>query len=112
MKAIALQSLPKESTSEKKSLKELFSINFTNSQPQTGEFSDLETAPAPLKAWIKDLNRLGTITPKIGQEFKPNILVARREYARWLLETNNRDRKSQTRPRGLFLFTLYSIFIP
>jgi hypothetical protein len=95
MKAIALQSLPKESTSEKKSLKELFSINFTNSQPQTGEFSDLETAPAPLKAWIKDLNRLGTITPKIGQEFKPNILVARREYARWLLETNNRLYKNQ-----------------
>ncbi|MFZ4727362.1 MAG: S-layer homology domain-containing protein [Pseudanabaena sp.] len=95
MKAIALQSLPKESTSEKKSLKELFSINFTNSQPQIGEFSDLETAPAPLKAWIKDLNRLGTITPKIGQEFKPNILVARREYARWLVETNNRLYKNQ-----------------
>ncbi|TYQ27220.1 hypothetical protein PseudUWO311_09500 [Pseudanabaena sp. UWO311] len=95
MKAIALQSLPKESTSEKKSLKELFSINFTNSQPQIGEFNDLETAPAPLKAWIKDLNRLGTITPKIGQEFRPNILVARREYARWLLETNNRLYKNQ-----------------
>jgi hypothetical protein len=95
MKAIALQSLPKESTSEKKSLKELFSINFTNSQPQIGEFSDLETAPAPLKAWIKELNRLGTITPKIGQEFKPNILVARREYARWLIETNNRLYKNQ-----------------
>ena len=95
MKAIALQSLPKESTSEKKSLKELFSINFMNSQPQIGEFSDLETAPAPLKAWIKDLNRLGTITPKIGQEFKPNILVARREYARWLVETNNRLYKNQ-----------------
>lgn len=95
MKAIALQSLPKESPAEKKSLQELFSINFTNSQPQTGEFSDLETAPAPLKAWIKDLNRLGTITPKIGQEFKPNILVARREYARWLLDTNNRLYKNQ-----------------
>ncbi len=95
MKAIALQSLSKESPAEKKSLKELFYINFTNSQPQTGEFSDLETAPAPLKAWIKDLNRLGTITPKIGQEFRPNILVARREYARWLLETNNRLYKNQ-----------------
>ena len=95
MKAIALQSLPKESTSEKNLLKELFYINFTNSQPQIGEFSDLETAPVPLKAWIKDLNKLGTITPKIGQEFKPNILVARREYARWLLETNNRLYKTQ-----------------
>ncbi|GBO56847.1 hypothetical protein APA_5182 [Pseudanabaena sp. lw0831] len=99
MKAIALQSLPKESTSEKKSLKEifyeLFYINFTHSKPQSGEFSDLETAPAPLKAWIKDLNKLGTIAPKIRQEFKPNILVARREYARWLLETNNRLYKNQ-----------------
>ncbi len=92
MKAIALQSLPKE---KRNSLKELFYINFTNSQLQSAEFSDLETAPAPLKAWIKELNKLGTITPKIGQEFKPNILVARREYARWLLETNNRLYKNQ-----------------
>ena len=95
MKAIALQSLPKKTTPEKNSLKELFFINFTNSQVQSGEFSDLDTAPASLKNWIKDLNQLGTITPKIGQQFKPNILVARREYARWLLETNNRLYKNQ-----------------
>jgi hypothetical protein len=95
MQAIALQSLPKELTTESISLKNLFYINFANSQPQSGEFSDLETAPVPLKAWIKDLNKLGTIAPKTGQEFKPNILVARREYARWLLETNNRLYKNQ-----------------
>jgi hypothetical protein len=95
MKAIALQSLPKKATSETNSLKELFFINFTNSQKQSGEFSDLDAAPASLKNWIKDLNKLGTITPKTGQQFKPNILVARREYARWLLETNNRLYKNQ-----------------
>jgi hypothetical protein len=95
MKAIALQSLPKKATPETNSLKELFFINFTNSQVQSGEFSDLDTAPASLKNWIKDLNKLGTISPKTGQQFKPNILVARREYARWLLETNNRLYKNQ-----------------
>ncbi len=95
MKAIAIQSLPKESATERTSLKGFFYINFTNSQPQSGEFSDLETAPVSLKAWIKDLNKLGTITPKTGQEFQPNILVARREYARWLLATNNRLYKNQ-----------------
>lgn len=95
MKAIALQSLPKKTTPETNSLKELFFINFPNSQKQSGEFSDLDTAPASLKNWIKDLNKLGTISPKTGQQFKPNILVARREYARWLLETNNRLYKNQ-----------------
>lgn len=95
MQAIALQSLPKELTTEIISLKNLFYINFTNSQPQSGEFSDLETAPAPLRPWIKDLNQLGTITPKADREFRPNILVARREYARWLLLTNNRLYKNQ-----------------
>jgi S-layer homology domain len=95
MQAIAFQSLPKELTTESISLKNLFYINFTNSQPQSGEFSDLETAPAPLRPWIKDLNQLGTITPKADREFRPNILVARREYARWLLLTNNRLYKNQ-----------------
>ena len=95
MKAIALQSLLKKTTPETNSLKELFFINFPNSQKQSGEFSDLDTAPASLKNWIKDLNQLGTISPKTGQQFKPNILVARREYARWLLETNNRLYKNQ-----------------
>jgi len=95
MKAIALQSLPIKTTPQKNLLKELFFIDFTNSQKQSGEFRDLDTAPASLKNWIKDLNQLGTITPKTGQQFKPNILVARREYARWLLETNNRLYKNQ-----------------
>jgi hypothetical protein len=95
MSTIALQSLPQKSAIAKNSLKELFYINFTSSQPQASEFSDLETAPTPLRPWIKDLKKLGTITPKVEQEFRPNTLVARREYARWLLQTNNRLYKNQ-----------------
>ena len=98
--AIALQSISAINPT-KTSLKTLFYINFTNLSTPTKEskelkeFSDLETAPTSLRAWIKDLYQLGTITPKTGQEFKPNLLVARREYARWLLETNNRLYKNQ-----------------
>ena len=95
IKAISLPSFPKTSTTEKISLKALFYINFTNSQIQSNEFSDLETAPAALRPWLKDVNKLGTIAPKTGQQFQPNILVARREYARWLLQTNNRLYKNQ-----------------
>jgi hypothetical protein len=100
MQAIALSSLTTLKTEitpkpENISLKALFYISFSNNPPQVGEFSDLEAAPTALRGWIKDLNKLGTITPKTGQQFKPNILVARREYARWLLETNNRLYKNQ-----------------
>ncbi|MBD2189946.1 hypothetical protein [Pseudanabaena mucicola] len=77
------------------SIKSLFDIDFSKAPPPVKQFSDLDTAPAPLRGWISDLYQLGTITPKTGQEFKPNILVARREYARWLLETNNRLYKNQ-----------------
>ena len=93
-KAIALQSLT-ISKRPKNTLQSLFYINFVNPQPQISEFSDLETVPTPLRPWIKDLNKLGTITPKTGLQFQPNILVARREYARWLLQTNNRLYKNQ-----------------
>lgn len=99
MQAIALASLKTEpfTTFEPKSesLKSLLYIDFGNSISPVITFNDLNTAPAPLRDWIKDLNQLGTIAPKTGQEFKPNILVARREYARWLLETNNRLYKNQ-----------------
>jgi hypothetical protein len=97
MTAIAMQSLTAkvEKKSEKKLLSDFFYINFTDSQAQPNEFSDIEQAPTALKSWIKDLNKLGTIAPKTGQQFQPNVLVARREYARWLLQTNNRLYKNQ-----------------
>jgi hypothetical protein len=93
---IALPNLPPKTTSPKIPLKQFLYIDFANSNtPKTSEFSDIEQAPASLRDWIKDLNKLGTISAKTGQEFKPNILVARREYARWLLQTNNRLYKNQ-----------------
>ncbi len=54
------------------------------------KFQDLDQVPAALRSWINDLAQLGTISAKTGQNFQPNIPVARREYARWLVETNNR----------------------
>ncbi len=105
IKAIVLPSLtspkisPKTPTVQKNLSKspfiELAYIDFTKSQTPINEFSDLEQAPAALRPWIKDLNQLGTIAPKTGQNFQPNILIARREYARWLLQTNNRLYKNQ-----------------
>lgn len=96
MIAIAVQALPNSSsTKNPNSLKTFFYINFATAQPQTGEFNDIEQAPVALRPWIKDLNKLGTITAKTGLQFQPNNLVARREYARWLLQTNNRLYKNQ-----------------
>ncbi|OIP75980.1 MAG: hypothetical protein AUK48_06460 [Oscillatoriales cyanobacterium CG2_30_44_21] len=97
-KQIAVIALPSSSNSpdSKATLEDIFLIKFdfktapVLTQNLTKEFSDLDQAPAPLRDWIKDLNQLGTIAPKTGQDFKPNILISRREYARWLLETNNR----------------------
>ena len=94
--AIALPTLPPKTTSPQSPLKQFLYIDFANSNtPKTSEFSDIEQAPTALRAWIKDLYKLGTISAKTGQEFKPNILVARREYARWLLQTNNRLYQNQ-----------------
>lgn len=96
MVAIALQALPNSSnTKNPNSLKTFFYINFANVPPQTEGFSDIEQAPVALRPWIKDLNKLGTITAKTGLQFQPNHLVSRREYARWLLQTNNRLYKNQ-----------------
>lgn len=80
---------------EQNSLKSIFYIGFGNPSPKSGEFSDLETLPSSLRDWIKDLNKLGTITPKVDREFRPNTLISRREYARWLIQTNNRLYKNQ-----------------
>ena len=56
----------------------------------SSSFSDEEMIPAPLRAAIADLQKLGTITPKQENQFRPNDLIQRREYARWLVNTNNR----------------------
>lgn len=53
-------------------------------------FSDINQAPAELRSYISDLASLGVLkmTQHSG-EFKPNQTITRREYARWLVATNN-----------------------
>lgn len=53
-------------------------------------FSDINQAPAELRSYIGDLASLGVL--KVTQnpgEFRPNQTITRREYARWLVATNN-----------------------
>ncbi|CAN1209128.1 S-layer-like y domain-containing protein [Tumidithrix helvetica PCC 7403] len=52
--------------------------------------SDLESAPASLRPFVKDISQLGVIAPKSQNNFEPNRTISRREYARWLALTNNR----------------------
>ncbi|WP_019501519.1 S-layer homology domain-containing protein [Pseudanabaena sp. PCC 6802] len=60
------------------------------SQPFSGKFSDFDSVPAPLHAFIQDLTELGILQPKQGSQFEPNISVTRRQYVAWLVATNNR----------------------
>lgn len=71
------------------------SINPVNPQSdRIQNFTDLAAVPEALRSPIIDLQNLGTISPvkSPGQEdlFKPNQLIQRREYARWLVNTNNK----------------------
>jgi hypothetical protein len=55
-------------------------------------FTDLDEAPPELRVYIEDLARLGTFQddPGARDQFNPNEPISRRDYARWLLTTNNR----------------------
>ena len=57
----------------------------------TPEFIDLQKAPPEWRSHIQDLALLGvfSIDPKTTQEFLPNKIITRREYARWLVNANN-----------------------
>lgn len=52
-------------------------------------FSDLAQIPPPVQQFVQDLARLGILRPYKGNEFSPNTLITRREFARWLLTANN-----------------------
>lgn len=54
------------------------------------QFSDLTQAPAELQPYLADLAQLGILNISSGQEFKPNQIITRREFARWLVAANNR----------------------
>ena len=68
----------------------------TNSQT----FTDIDQAPEALQRYITDLTLLGLIQPRSASlengsaqantEFQPNQSISRREFARWLANTNNR----------------------
>ncbi|HEY9645638.1 MAG TPA: S-layer homology domain-containing protein [Chroococcidiopsis sp.] len=67
-----------------------------SSSPGTaGAFRDLNQAPEELRSYIEALARLGVLSVSASSgnaagEFKPNQPVTRREFARWLVATNNR----------------------
>jgi len=74
--------------------------------PSPTTFADLDKAPAELRPAISALAELGVLTPatnskgmvKDASQFAPNQLITRREFARWLVATNNRlyqDRTAQ-----------------
>ncbi len=54
------------------------------------QFSDLAQVPAELQSYVGDLAQLGVLNVSSGQDFKPNQVITRREFARWLVNTNNR----------------------
>lgn len=61
--------------------------------PPTQSFTDLAQAPEELQSYITDLAQLGVLTLPNSESatlFKPNQAITRREYARWLVATNNR----------------------
>lgn len=68
-------------------------------------YTDLDKAPQDLKPYIADLVQLGVLSLSEAEKaksgatnFSPNKPVSRREFARWLLATNNqlfRDRAAQ-----------------
>ncbi|WP_407885138.1 S-layer homology domain-containing protein [Scytonema sp. NUACC26] len=69
----------------------------TTSNPQ--EFSDLTRAPQEFQRYIRDLAALGVLSVNsnaaksnegvVTNQFEPNKIISRREYARWLVTANN-----------------------
>ncbi|NEQ23645.1 MAG: S-layer homology domain-containing protein, partial [Microcoleus sp. SIO2G3] len=54
-------------------------------------FSDLGQAPAELQPYLTDLAQLGVLNVGANAtQFRPNQVITRREYARWLVAANNR----------------------
>jgi S-layer homology domain len=59
------------------------------------QFTDLAQAPEELRPYIRDLAQLGILSLSANSnsssptEFQPNQIITRREYARWLVATNN-----------------------
>ena len=66
----------------------------------TDSFSDLDKTPDSLETYVRDVAKLGVLTPiePKTQQFSPNAEITRRTFARWLFQAHNRfypDRPSQ-----------------
>jgi len=63
-------------------------------------FTDFDNVPPGLRQYVEDLAALGVLTPDASSannksedsstQFSANKIITRRQYARWLIETNNR----------------------
>jgi hypothetical protein len=63
-----------------------------NSPISALDFEDLTTIPESFQIYIQDLNQLGIFTELDGIEnnqFKPNEMIKKRDFVRWLVQTNN-----------------------
>lgn len=66
-------------------------------------FSDINKAPKELRSYVTELGELGVLTPtkKSGKTdydntvFEPNKIITKREFARWLIATNNQIQANQ-----------------
>lgn len=58
------------------------------------EFTDLDQAPQELQPYLRDLAELG-VFPTESSTFNPNQPISRRDFARWLVEVNNRIYQDQ-----------------
>ena len=71
-------------------------VNPTNTSSQV--FADINKAPNELRTYIAELAELGVLTPSPvaktnpnnNNQFAPNNIISRRDYARWLVAANNR----------------------
>lgn len=60
------------------------------------QFSDVAQAPSELQPYINDLAGLGVLNVGTNAtQFRPNQVITRREYARWLVAANNRLYRDQ-----------------
>jgi hypothetical protein len=55
----------------------------------TGTVAGLDGVGEPIRQYIKDLAVLGVFESSVAQNFRPNEVIKRAEFARWLVEANN-----------------------
>ena len=72
--------------------------NQSSSIKTTKRFSDLDQTPISIEPYVKDVAKLGILTPietdnqkaTDSNQFAPNDVITRRTFARWLFQAHNR----------------------